>query len=380
MAESSWEDRLLMLPDEQYRLPSEDGVGVVACGEDCAKAGGFLQSVADAMRPVYTDAPHVLSVRYQLQHRLQSGDTAAWRGLLATALLIDTYDADVSLVVLPVTPGITSFSNLILQAAELEKLFLVTLQKGGQNRILGIADPEYGIIPAAWMDDLSDMLPKAVTWYDRTTQTFSDPVKCLNQRDRLQLTTRLQAFGPMCLAFAEDIRQRSQELAVIDKTSWRLRMEAAVSLAKEPAFSHFVSIKETRYRTQASPLLAALQLREEACLQLRRQDTCFWKDIPIGQSSNPIGWESTGDPREDLAFTDITNEITLLHRESVRYQGDLALRLEQWQRLHTTGLTEKAQASLTGWMEETQLAAGKPQEPLTLTGPWQPSSALDVVL
>lgn len=116
---------------------------------------------------------------------------AAWRGLLALALLWDTWsDVPVKLTVREIK-GDTPFSAVVLAALHPgdreTPLRLVTLG----DRLLGVAHPALGLIPRA--ENLRGLLPARVGWY--RVGSFDDPSRCLNERDRATLIRRLSALS-----------------------------------------------------------------------------------------------------------------------------------------------------------------------------------------
>ena len=364
MTGSEWADGLQFLPDERGTVPMSTGLGITAFGGQ----GSFFSAVADAMRPIHEDGPSPLAVRERCADELRRGQTAHWRGLLSLALLLDTWQENVGIDVIPVRKAQSAFAEQLLSAAGEELLRLVVLRIGTQRRILGLADAELGVVPAAWMDDLKELMPRRADWYLPETNTFADPLPLLNQRDRATLLRRLPLFGADAAVYAREIQAREDELAQGDER-WALRVEAAISLSREKAFQELTWQRET-CAVSTNPLLTSLGKTEQNAPVLLGQETLLWRGTPIARTNDRCGWEPLGQDGEEQALEVLETEADLLRRESARYRRDWADRLNRFlPGVQTEELRLQGTGLLSVLRQEEQ-----PAGPLVLTWPWDAES------
>lgn len=304
---------------------------------------------------------------------------AAWRGLLALALLWDTWsDVPVKLTVCEVK-GDTPFSAAVLAALRPSDretpLRLVTLG----DRLLGVASPSLGLIPR--VEALTGLLPARVSWY--RAGSFDDPSRCLNERDRATLIRRLSALsGEATRRFASSLLQEglrtSRALAAKDEAATeRLTLCARAICGMAGDAFPALTVREEGYGpSAASPLLAALGLAETAGLENDRpQRTYCWRDVPFARASAVTILEPTGAPEEEAALEAVAGEVALL-AASVPWQRETekALRLFL-QEAESRALSPAAREALTEAKRGCAAAAHKPPMPIQLTWPWPEDGA-----
>ena len=277
----TWTNGLALLPDENGSVALQDGLGMVHAANDRT----FAREAADALRASDSDGPDVLAVRTRLLARLSGGDVAAWRGLLAAVLLLDTWREACELRTIRVTHAASAFSGAVLDAARRDMLYLIVLRSEGHDAVLGLVDSEVGIVPAADMERLS--LPARLPWYDRATGDFSDPCALLNQRDRRRLSARLRLLGthPAVIAFANELSIICEKLninvwelislanrhprAALYRGSYRSSGCLPARTRREPAADGAGPFRAHRHC--ASPAADLLLERRPLCAQQRRR-------------------------------------------------------------------------------------------------------------
>ena len=366
----TWTNGLVLLPDENGIVALQDGLGLVHAVNDHT----FACEAADAIHGADSDGPNVLAVRTRLLSRLSAGDTSAWRGLLSAVLLLDLWREPVELRTIRLTHASSAFTGAVLDAAGKDTLHLIVLRHEGHDAVLGMADREVGIIPAADMERLP--LSDRLSWYDRHTGVFSDPCTLLNQRDRRRLSARLRLLGshPAITDFANELDRIDARVTLDD--DWLLRMKAAVSLIREPHFSELLTVHPDAYQAgrAENPLLTALGLTEPIDVNPPQQLTYYWHDVPFARSNAAALVEPACDPREEDMLTELRTQLTLLEDNSPRYQQDTVSRIEHCLTDPSLHLSAAVRMRLASWRSEAHEASRRAPSPLELTWPWDISA------
>lgn len=368
-----WTDGLALLPDELGTVAVQDGLGLVRSAEfDMAKAA------AKAMRAPAADGPNVLAVKGRAVDRIAQGDTAQWRGMLAAALLMDTWQTECQLKVFYVRPETSALSASVLAAAGRPGLSLAILQKGDRRVLLGMVDRELLIVPAAQRERAEAVLPQQVTWYDAEQGVFCDPCAKLNQRDRLRLAARLKISGggEAVLAFRDDILAEENRRAQLLDADWETRMKAVLSLSREPVYADLLARSEAPYAAGlcVSPLLDTLGVREEIPPTQPKIEVWSWRGVPFAISNATIGAESALDPKESEALEELRWECAQLEQGSGRYQRDLCDRLARYLLSQGEHFSQPAREQIVAWQTAARAAVREPGSTLALTWPWQTTS------
>ena len=169
-------------------LPDRDGVDRLSSGAGLTRMEGDANAaLAD------------LSARLMTREAAAAADeleTAAWRGALATALLMNLWDEmETRVRILAMDERTSPFAAMAMAARPLKErkdpLRLVLLEKGDLKQVLGVVSRRLGLTLAADLRDMSELLPERVTWYNRKTKRFLDPTPMLNERDGELLVRRL---------------------------------------------------------------------------------------------------------------------------------------------------------------------------------------------
>lgn len=364
-------------------LPDRDGVDKLSSGAGLVR----MEAGADA---ALTD----LSARMLTQEATAAADeaeTAAWRGMLAAALLLNVWDnVDARLRILTMDEHTSPFSAMVMAARPVREranpLQLLLLEKDGERQVLGLISRRRGLIPAAEPADLSGLLPERVTWYHRKRKRFVDPTPMLGERDGELLVRRLHLLrlqSPEVNAFVADlVREQGRESKAIAQsdpealTRLLLRARAVVGLQGEGFAA--LTVREDRYRApEDEPLLRCFTdapgLAGDA---LGSEKTYYWKGIPFARSSAALGLRGTNDPREQQALNVIARELALLEEHSRRWQGDAGARMAAWLSAASDNrvFSPAAKEALEGLCHDMEAASEQPQEPVVLTWPWDEAS------
>ena len=379
MAEANVHPTMPLLPDLEGEAELARGIGLVDAPEH------LLGLLADGM-----DAPEdgvnadVLGAPRRGARALDRDD-GAWRGLVALALLWDTWgETDATLSLREVT-GDTPFSAMVMAALRPsdrgEPLRLAVLRRGDAQVSLGLADPRWGLLPPAQAADLSGLMPERVTWYDRAAGTWTDPTPLLNERDRQTLIRRLPLLrGEHARRFSSALLQEglrySRALAARDEDALHqltARAVAVCSLAELPG----LTVREDVYapgRT-VNPLLHALGLSEpEDREAVYAQRTWLWQGKPLARASTVTGLEAPCDGDEAATLARAEEACGMLAM-SARWRKDTARRLSDWMRERETvrGFSPAAGTQLHE-VQRDMAGQGAVQGKIALRWPWDPSA------
>ena len=364
-------------------LPDRDGADRLSSGAGLTRMEGAVDA---ALRDV--------SGRMLARGVSASADemeTAAWRGALATALLLNVWDgAGTKLRVLTMDEHTSPFAAMVMASRPVrerqEPLRLVLLEKDGVRRVLGLASRRRGLIPAADPGDLSGLLPERVAWYDRKAKRFLDPTPMLNERDGELLVRRLHLLrvqSPEINAFVADlVREQGREshaVAQYEKDALDrlfLRVRAVVGLEGEGFAA--LTAREERYAAPAEePVLRCFtDAPGLAGESLGAQTTWLWRGIPFARSSAALGLRGTNHPREQEALDAIARELELLDEHSRRWQGDAAERIRAWLEAVSARrvFSPAAKEAVENRCHDLGEAARRLQETVVLTWPWDEQS------
>ena len=360
-------------------LPDRDGADHLSSGAGLARMEGAATSALSdlAARLLTRDAPETTD----------AAETVAWRGALATALLLNVWDGvETRLTILTMDEHTSPFAAMIMAARPLKErqdpLRLVLLEKDGARQVLGLVSRRGGLTLAADPGDLGPLLPDRVTWYDREARRFLDPTPLLNEQDGELLVRRLHLLrlqSPEVNAFVADlVREQGRESHAIAQgepealAALLLRVQAVAGLAGEDFAA--LTLREDRYLSPAEePFLRCFTdapgLSGDAP---GVQTTYAWKGIPFARTSAALGLRGTNHPREKEALDMIRRELALLAEHSRRWQGDATNRVRAW--LRDAGqsrvFSPAAREAVETCIHEMEDASRQLQETVVLTWPW----------
>ncbi|MGN0778968.1 MAG: hypothetical protein ACI4MJ_07465 [Aristaeellaceae bacterium] len=380
MTEATTHPTMPLLPDLTGDMELPQGSGLMAMPED------FLQTLTAHM-----DAPEdgvnadVLGALRRHQRTLDK-DAPAWRGMMAAALLWDTWaDTDAELTVREMT-GASALSAMVLSALRPadkgRPLHLVVWQHGGNCASLGMLDSQWGILPAVQTADWGVFLPERVTWYDRAAGQWLDPVPLLNERDRAVLIRRLSL-----------LRGEPAQLFAAALTQERLRVSHALEEGTEDALHALtvravgvcglsvlpgLTVREAVYHPgeTVNPLLAALGLTDaDSGDGFLPQQVWLWQGRPFARISGGSGLESTGAAQEEQTLAQV-EEVCAMLALSAQWQQDTARCLSDWLRARETNrdFAPAARTRLHEVQREMARQGIAQQQPVTLHWPWDASS------
>ena len=368
---------------EMIFLPDREGVDRLSSGVGLARMEG------DANAAMRDFSGRMLACG--VSAAADEAETAAWRGALATALLLNVWDeVDTSLRVLTMDEHTSPFAAMVMASRPVkerqEPLRLVLLEKGAVRRVLGLISRRKGLIPAADPGDLSELLPERMTWYDRQEKRFLDPTPMLNERDGEMLVRRLHLLrvqSPEVNAFVADlVREQGRESHAVAQTekdaldSLFLRVRAVVGLEGEN-FAALTSMEERYAAPKEEPVLRcftdAAGLAGES---LGAQTTWYWQGVPFARSSASLGLRGTNHPREQEALDHIARELSLLDEHSRRWQRDAAERIGAW--LFSVGegrvFSPAAKEAIENRRQDMEEASQRLQDTVVLSWPWDEKS------
>lgn len=354
------DETFVLLPDETEPVALPEGSGLLTAPDALPRA------VAAAMRPIPPDAADVPE------------DMPAWRGLLAFALLSDTFSAD-GLTVTEIDGEASPLAAAVLSAAGRTSLRLVSWEAEGRSEVLGIADPVWGILPARQAPALRGLTPPEASWLG-SAGTFGEPVARLDCARRTLLRRRLSALNsPETKRFAEAVE--AYETAVLDSAllgsdaaDWRSRVTAVACLRDEKDFAPLKLTPEA-VRPGVNALLAALNVPEPA-VSLPEAGTWSWRGTPFARLSSRIGLEPLPDAGEPAAeaLAELSEEWKLLSRSSRRLMTQAPERLQIWCGEHAGQLDPQARSQTSLWAEAMKQESLLPQELPAFTWPLDEAS------
>lgn len=293
-----------------------------------------------------------------------------WRGLVAFCLLVDAW-GETPVTIKTLHPGDSAFARAVLE----QEVSLV-LWKG---QLLGVVQPQKGVLPAKQMEPLS--LPDRVFWYDGD---FHDPTEQLNERDRTLLTFRLSALnrqGEPCVqrflsALTQAGLRTAQGAAHMDEAA-----SAQMLLRIKAIFGQVPGVGEERsdYAVSVNPVLAALDAVEHTESAAPAM-TWRFRGAAFARSHSAALFEPAGDPSEGHTLAALAENVGLMERYSPAWRMRTAERIDQWLHQHQTD--RALLPNLRGLLAETarQLGMPMPLEPLRLQWPWDAQRAAFALL
>lgn len=371
---------ITLLPDEHGAVCTQGSLGIVSVQEE-----SFPQAVAGMMQAPVVAGPDVLAMRQLVERQLVQGDTAHWRGLVALCLLLDTWKEPVQIHALPITKGTGTLASSILASCGEQTLTLLVLAQGENRALLGLCDSNLLVLPAMQPEHLETMMPSRVRWYQAETNTFTDPCKLLNQRDRRRLMERLMRFPQMGFVadFVRDLHSVDIDRQAPDKLdgAWGVRMMAMLSLSREAGFELLLEKHIEPYRDVRTdcPVLSALGVQEGNRVHHPQQTTWLWRGQPFAWSNDQIGLEMVPGVEDALLLQEMAQEHQLLMENSPRYAADWAERLGSYLQHQQESLTDEAKQKL----QSLQAEASQPlvrNAVLELVWPWRQDSPAGYLL
>ncbi len=370
-------------------LPDLEGEATLAEGLGLRPADGdFLAVLAQTMdAPGEAYSADVLGSMRQRGRKIASRQgEAAWRGLLATVLLWDTWAEKEALLNVSKVEASTPFAAMVLSARrkmdQTKPLQLVTLSHGSRSVALGLVHETLGLVPAAAPADLSDMLPARVTWYDRTAGVFADPTDRLNERDRATLIHRLNllesdAAKRFASILLQEGLQHSRAIAAQEENALADLSVRALAVCGLQGMDGLSSRKEMYTENAAdNPLLRVLDLPLPAVRDsFQQQTTWLWQGRPFARSSSVTGFEPVYCGEEAKTLAAVAAECAML-TASVAWQQKAAAQLREWLERcgQGRGFSPAAREQLKEVLHQTEAAGRRQQEPVTLQWPWSQAS------
>ena len=305
-------------------LPCEGSAPAHGGFQRAADGEALLLCAAQALSGATVPAPDVLANRRLLTRAMlcpeqHESAITAWRGALATALLLDCWADAPEMTVRTVQPG-TPLADAVLAALPKGEEPLRLLLVGGVS--LGMLGGDMGLTPAADPTGLGAVLPARVTWYDREREAFGDPCPYLSEGDRRILLRRLALMkqSPAVTAFCEAIRAQEQAQALESMALLPIRAKAVCGFATCQALTSY----HESYRSDCAdrhPILAGCGAKE---LPAESAHTVYcWQGIPFARSSSLLALEATRLPGELMQINVLMGEIELMERYSVQWKQTL---------------------------------------------------------
>ncbi|MBE5768782.1 MAG: hypothetical protein E7333_04215 [Clostridiales bacterium] len=308
-------------------------------GSERLSIGTGLCRMDDSASHALKDIAARMAVR---EEAVTEEEITCWRGALSLALLADTWaDGNAQLEVITIDRDTSPFAARLMQARPAQDrdkpIHLVLLKDDTSRCLLGVTDDQIGLKPAASPDDLTDLLPPRMGWYDKGH--FADPVPLLNERDRALLIRRLHLMNlpdPRVKDFVSDLAQQSlkesQPITRSDDTALRclaVMLKATIGFSGEENFP--LEERDEPYRAMAeNPFLSCFvkdfTVPDEG---FAPQKTYLWNGVPFARSSTAAGLTVTGHPRCYQALLEAEKEVHLLENHSSRWCQDAARRIEK---------------------------------------------------
>ncbi|MBR4459223.1 MAG: hypothetical protein IKS31_09730 [Clostridia bacterium] len=349
------DETLILLPDEQETVPLDEGVGMIRAGDSLARL------TAAALPPAPPETAD------------EQPEEAAWRGLLAFALLSDLYPEG-RLTVETLRADSSPLTGALLKALGTERVSLVFWNTEGRREVLGRTDPAWGILPAVQPPALRGQLPARIRWLD-TASRFGDPLPWLTEPERRVLITRLHALaGPQAQRFAEDIaalenRTADRMLAGPESNSWRARVLTTVCLRDEEVFDGLSFIEET-HAPGKNALLAALG-KQASLPRLPEDGIWYWRGVPFARLNSRLGVEPLPDHAQEQrdTLTVLLGELSRLESCSGTFCKKAAERLQQWLDERRNLLDTRAAREAETWIGTLREGVTSAHDPLSFAFP-----------
>jgi len=359
---------LVFLPDREGRDELSQQHGFVRVGAD----GASLKTLSDRLVLPPKETPSL--------------NVTMWRGVLTLALLCDAWPESGTKTTVTTVDSTTSlFAAWVLSARPEEErrdaLHLAVLERGGERRLLGIADAHMGLRLPATPSDFKGVIPARAAWYEPETDTWSDPVPYLNAHDRAILLARLTMMGldaPEIAALKADLAEadkpRVEAVESGNEEALRalgLRMQAVCALKD---FDAFTVQREPCNVTEDNPLVRVFSGVDVRYTADRESATFLWKGVPFARTSAALGLSGANDPRQEDMLNEIDTEISLLTENSVRWNRMCANAIADWMKAQDNALLPEARAQAEAVRSLHEDKSRQIQTAVTLTWPWDASS------
>lgn len=313
-------------------------------------------------------------------------DVTVWRAILALTLLCDAWpDAGCTVSAMTVDSTASLFAAWVLSARPEEKrrdaLHLILLEREGQRRLLGIADPHTGLTLPATPTDFSGLLPARAAWYDADGALWRDPVPYLNADERAILLARLTMMeldSPEAEAFKADLS--SAEASAVDAIrtedadalrALSIRMQAICGLTGFDA----LSVREEHCVVREDhPLVRLYSAVDVRYASARACSTWLWEGQPFARSSAALGLTDAFGADQEALLNAIEPELLLLSESSVRWNRQCAEALFAWLNAQDSALLPQVRAQAELLHEVQMNHARQVQTTVSLTWPWDASS------
>ena len=351
-----------------------------AGGDELGSADGFVRVGKDS------HALQTLADRLLLPRQEVRPDHTMWRGVLALALLLDTWpEQDVRVSALAVDGTASLFSAWVLSARPVQErrddMHLVLLEKNGERRLLGVANAHAGLVLPATKTDFAGFVPARALWYDGEHERWLDPVPYLNEHERAILLARMTLMGldsPEAAAFKADLNEADKAHAEAVKNgdeqalaALSARLQAVCGMADFEAFS---CREEPVGVTADNPLVLLYAAVDVRCEAPRLCRTYLWHGVPFARTSAALGLTASYDPAQAEALAQIEQEAALLAEHSTRWNGRCAAAIAGWLAEQDAALLPQCRAQAEAIRHDRLERARELQLTVSLHWPWDAAS------
>ena len=413
---------LLPHMDEGFHMGYRSVPGLQTDGSQ--KPHEWLESMAKNMQTPGMDVgyaiPDVLAAEQLLRrlHRqpnelaMRHQEMLDYRALLALLLLwedLEQAPGCPTLTIEPMTERSGGFAGMVLGAMAPARardglhVAVLSRQDGERNARypLCLLSRQTVLTPAADLDDLSQVLPAAVRWYDRQHKRFVDPCAYLDEQQLSILLPRLRLLMTLCedeacqsplydpsarlcsplSRFVDDLLQTRQpwreKLAAGDSEAvfqLRTRVQAVYGLLQHtPDSCHIAAVTRTPQETdpRLNPLLRAF-LPASAHLPAVQPQTFYTLDgVPFARLSTVCLLEPTGAEGEGEALANLAKETRLMDRFDPDWRAHMASVLGKLhQQLNgRTGMMDTVPELLAQWQQIYANATAPARQRITLRYP-----------
>ena len=274
-----------------------------------------------------------------------------------------------------------------LEGRQANEVRFFSLEREDLSLPVAMVLPGMELIQPRWTRRHAELIPSFVTWFDRETLRFQDPVPFLGESDRLLLSERIDTLlrqpgrlsqkSGLSALLQDFLSALRAEPAVPEITSdFSTRLKAAFGLRLLPAFQDSLHRVVTGYERFLSddPVASALTDLPDfpASVCPVEEETLYtWRDVPIAREHSRLLLEAIAVPEEKGVLSMLREDSKLLFSASDDYRDTLVRELSQLLERRPDALPERRRAVLE-LMEE----AGAPMESAfsELSWPWDPLS------
>ncbi len=354
------------LPDETGLVNLEGHAGPVRAENPST----FLKDIVSAMEDGQA-ASGIRAVRHELKGQEDGEKKAAWRGLLAYALLSDMVGSQ-PIELVPIVPSSGPLCRSVLEVMGETAVMLLVIRDGERELPLGMTDSRFLIIPSRSMEEDRSTLFSDLPWY--TEKGFQEPQAYLDPMLRDVLIKRLRAAGggKEVQAFLKDLEDFEERLVQETLTSkrWRGDLKSVIGLMGEKGFEELTVQVTYGKEAVGSALLKALN-REEPVMQIPEQRAYFFRGQAIGWESPLTLLEFGKSPQAGDALLEMGLDQQILETCVRPYAASLADRL----RLRTLAPCDERIRNLVNELADRLTeTATKQTGNVSLTYPWRTTS------